>query len=123
MLNIKGAFVVIGAQAPIAVVLGESDFNSYMDRVRVVGFDKATHYTFGHEATHALPCTLDCMEFIALNFDGERKDEVRQLCARIALGQPIGNGKDITEGGQHARIDAPVPNPKSPAGVAVSVQS
>lgn len=118
MLNIKGAFVVIGeAQPPLAVILADTAYGLYMDRCAVVGFTKATRYTFGHTADYALPCSSECMEFIALNYQGPRQDEVRQLCARIALGQPVGDGKEYGDGGQHARIDAPIPNPKSPAGI------
>jgi hypothetical protein len=122
MLNIKGAFVVIGTKAPIAVLLSASAYDLFSDRIGAVGLDKATRYQFGHTATHALPCTLDCMEFVALNYEGAHKEAVRQICARIALGQPIGDGADYGDGGQHARIDAPVPNPKTPAGL-VTVQS
>jgi hypothetical protein len=118
MLNIKGAFVIIGNKAPVAVLLSADRYTMYMDRVSVVGFDKATHYTFGHDATAALPCTAECMEFVALNYTGAHADDVRRLCARIALGEPIGDGKDYGEqdGGQHARIDAPKPMP-SPSGM------
>ena len=118
MLNIQGAFVLIGRDAPVAVLLSANAYAVYLDRVRVCGFDKAVSYTFGPAVTHALPCTLDCMEFIGLNYTGARTAEVRQICARIALGQPIGDGKDLTEGGQGARIDAPVKLPNAPAGIA-----
>lgn len=119
MLNITGAYVVIGTKEPFAVMLSATAHKLYQDRVSVVGPDKAVTYTFGQYATHALPCTLDCMEFVALNYVGPHEALVRQICARVALGQPIGNGKDITEGGTPARIDAPVPRPGAPAGVAV----
>lgn len=117
MLNIKGAYVVIGTQPPIAVLLS-ADADALLDaRIDTVGFDKAIAYTFGHTATHAIPCTSASMEMMALKFRGAHEDKVKQLCARIALGEPIGDGKDISDlGGQHARIDAPKPNPKSPAG-------
>jgi hypothetical protein len=113
MLNIKGAFVIVGTTEPRAVILAAGQFDLYMDRISAVGLDKATSYTFGHTATHALPCTRDCMEFIALNYVGAFQDKVRQLCARIALGQPIGD--DTDEGGQHAVIDAPKPKPGAPS--------
>jgi hypothetical protein len=118
MLNIKGAYVVIGTQAPIAVILSAGAQSLFDDRIGAVGFDKAVSYTFGHTATNALPCTAECMEFVALNYQGGRTDDVRRLCARIALGEPIGDGKDYGEqdGGQHARIDAPKPMP-SPSGM------
>ena len=118
MLNIKGAFVVIGSSTPVALILSANAYAVYCDRVAVVGFEKATAYTFGHTAAHALPCTAECMEFMALNFTGAHQDLVRQLCARIALRQPIGNGEDLSDGGQHARIDAPVPRPGSGDGIA-----
>jgi hypothetical protein len=122
MLNIKGAFVLIGVKPPIPVLISESAYVLYMDRIRVAGIDKADAYTFGHDVVCALPCTGDCMEFIALNYVGAHQDAVRRICARIALGEPLGTGKDITEdGGQPARIDAPVTNPKAPAGVPLAV--
>src|SRR5258708_4401664 len=116
--NMTGAYVIIGTAAPFAVLLGPSEYALFRDRERVCGIDKAVSYTFGHTAEYALPCTVDCMEFMALNYVGKRADEVRQICARIALGQPLGDGKDLTEdGGQGARIDAPIPRPNAPAGV------
>jgi hypothetical protein len=118
MLNIKGAYVVIGSKEPFAVLLGADADALLTDRIGAVGYDKAIKYTFGHEASNALPCTLACMETIALEFKGSHEMQVRQLCARIALGEPIGNGKDYgDQGGQHARIDAPTPRPSSPAEV------
>lgn len=121
MLNIKGAYVVIGPSAPRAILLSCTAYQHYTDLTALVGFDKATRATFGATADYALPCTAECMEFIALNFEGAEKAAVRQLCARIALGQPLGDGKDLTEGGQGARIDTPVVNPKSPSGAAVKL--
>ena len=111
MLNIKGAFVLIGTEVPRAVVISGTAFALYHDRIRVVGFDKANSYTFGHTVTHALPCTLECMEFTALNYTGAHQELVRALCACIALRKPIGDGKDLTEGGTPAIIDAPRPKP------------
>lgn len=116
MLNIKGAYVVIGTQAPFAVILGADAEGLLNDRIAAVGYDKAIAYTFGHTVEHALPCTLACMESIALEFRGSHEDKVRQLCARIALGEPIGDGKDLSDqGGQHARIDAPKSKPGAPS--------
>lgn len=117
MLNIKGAFVVIGSTAPRAVLLSASAYALYQDRIAVVGFEKATAYTFGHTATHALPCTEDCMEAMALNFVGAFQDKVRQICARIALRKPLGDDSDGS-GGQGARIDTPAPKPSPSSGIA-----
>ena len=114
--NLTGAYVIIGTNAPRAVILSMSELALFRDRERVSGIDKAVSYTFGKGAAYALPCTSDCMEFIALNYVGTQQDAVRQICARIALGQPIGDGKDLTEGGgQGARVDAPVPRPTRPS--------
>lgn len=117
MLNIKGAYVVIGSQDPVAVLLGADADALLNDRIATVGYEKAIAYTFGHTATNALPCTLACMELIALEYKGTNADKVRQICARIALGEPLGNGKDYGEGGQPARIDAPVCGPSAPSQV------
>jgi len=119
MLNIKGAYVVIGAKAPLAVILSESAERLFRDRISVVGLDKATQYQFGHSATNALPCSAECMEFVALNYQGAHEAQVRAMCARIALRQPLG---DDSDGGQHARIDAPVADPNAPTGAALHVQ-
>jgi hypothetical protein len=117
MLNIKGAYVVIGTVEPVAVLLGADADALFNDRIGVVGYAKAIAYTFGHTASNAIPCTLAAMESIALGFRGDHESKVKQLCARIALGEPIGDGKDYgDQGGAHAHIDALIPNPKSPAG-------
>lgn len=116
MKNIKGAFVVLHTTGPVALLMSERATALFADRISAVGYDKAIAYTFGHTATNALPCTEDCMTFIALEYQGAHSEAVRQLCARIALGQPIGSGKDITEGGQPAIIDAPKDKPLAPVG-------
>lgn len=115
MLNLKGAFVVIGDAPPRAVVLAEFELNRYIDRIGISGYDKANAFQFGHWARSALPCDRECMEFMALNFEGPHKVEVRGLCAAVALGQPIGNGKDLTEGGLKVAVPAPRPRKPSPA--------
>jgi hypothetical protein len=116
MLNIKGAFVVIKQSGVEPVILGERQYVGYMERVTIVGFDKANHFVFGAGTIAALPCTQACMESVALNYaDTEKHGKmVKAICARIALGMPLGNGKDIGEGG--LGIKSPVDAPKSPNG-------
>lgn len=115
MLNLKGSYVVIGAKAPIAHILGADQEALFQDRSRVVGLTKAVKYQFGNDAVAALPTTRECMEFIALNFVGPHQEAVRGMCAKIALGQPLSDGKDITEGGTHAKLDPPKPRKPSPS--------
>ncbi len=113
MLNLKGAFVVVGNASVTAHVLPDTAYGLYMDRIAVVGFDKATAYTFGNDALYALPCTAECMEHIALNYMGINQEATRALCAVIALGKPIPNGSDSgPKGGlgilaDHAKPKAP----------------
>lgn len=114
--------MVIGAQrAPFACLIAAASYAAYQDRISVVGFDKATRFQFGNDAVAALPSTADCMEFIALNYVGPWQQEVRGLCAKVALGEPIGNGSegDDTDGGSKAAL-VPV-QPKSPSGALVQL--
>lgn len=117
MLNLKGAFVVIFNATVQAHILTESALGLYIDRASVVGFDKATRATFGNDALYALPCTLDCMTALAMNYAGIHADIVKGICACIASGLPIPNGSDAsdsTEGG--LGIKAAHTRPKAPKG-------
>jgi hypothetical protein len=115
--NLKGAFVVVRESTVSAHILESCTFNLFMDRVRVSGEAQANKATFGNDALYAFPCTEDCMTFIALNYNGVHEGEVKAMCACIALGQPFGNGKDITEGGLGVVTDDSKPiKPKGGAG-------
>lgn len=103
--KIRGAFILIGTNPPCAVVLTDTELALYDQRVSVVGHDKANAYTFGHTVINALPCVVACMENIALNYTGAFEKELRAICARVALGQPI----DDTDGGMKVETSKPQP--------------
>jgi hypothetical protein len=119
MLNIKGAFVITGTHTPYAILIGPILYNIFMERQRIVDYDKAIKATFGNDAEHALPCNTECMEFIALQYVGAYQEELRSLCACIVLRKPISNWHDYGEGGQRSAIDPVKPLPTMPGGDAL----
>lgn len=109
MLGIKGAFVVIGAKAPTPHLLSDVAYSMYVARIDVVGFSKACKYTFGVDTEHAIPCTPEAMEELALGYVGPHQDAVRQMCALIALRKPIGHGREGGDGGLKVESSSPSP--------------
>ena len=116
MLNIRGAFVVVGpGKQPLPVLLGETQLMRFEDRAQIVGLDKAVPYTFGAGYVNAIPCTTACMEFIALNYVGPDAEQIKAICARIALGKPLGGDAPPDGGGSKDRMPKPKPAPKGPS--------
>jgi hypothetical protein len=110
--NLSGSYVLIGEDAPRAVILFDSGDKLYRDRIGVAGIAKANAYTFGERVASAVPCTEQAMQFVALNFQGAHADAVKALCARIALGLPVAGdtGDAPPDGGTRIpRVQGPIP--------------
>jgi len=117
MRNIRGAFVVVKTTGVEPHLISATAFELFMDRVRVSGADKANRYTFGNDTVYVLPCVTECMESIALEYTGIHATQVKAICARIALGQALGDdskGNDNPQGG--LGIAADHTKPKAPKG-------
>jgi hypothetical protein len=124
MLNLRGAFVVVFTGKIEAHILGCKELSSYYERISIVGALKTDQFTFGGEALFALPCDESTMTGIALNYpDSEpMARELRAICARIALRQPLG-GDAPPEGGLGILADHAKPKaPKGNGGAKVSVR-
>lgn len=124
MLNITGAFVVIFMGRVEPHLLGSDEVVRYYERVELAGFLKANQFTFGHDALSALPCTSQCMESVALSYPPSEAmaDQVRAICARIALGQPLGNDPG-PQGGLGIKAAHTKPKKPSPSGDGIAVQA
>lgn len=127
--NFKGCYVLIGNSPPVAVLLSIGQDKLYSDRCSVSGMAKANTCTFGADVASAVPCSAEAMEFIALNYQGLHADAVKAMCARIALGLPIGGDTDSSglDGGTRIpRVQGPKgkgPGTKLAIPDAVTVQS
>lgn len=121
MLNITGAFVVIFTDKVEPHLLGAKAVADYYERVAIVGFLKTNQFTFGGDALAALPCTEDCMTTIALNYPDTEPmaKQVKAICARIALGQPLGDDSGPQGGLGILANHAKPKTPRSPSGARV----
>lgn len=118
-----GTYLCFGAAVkPFVVILAAREAAEYADLQRMkvsrseAGAQEVRAQVFGRGVEAALPAwSKDCMEMIALQYEGVYQVEVRGLAAALALGLPIGNGKDLSEGPDGGLpVAAPQPGPKRP---------
>lgn len=126
-----GTYLCFGPERPPFVVIlsiGEASQWSQTQALKACrrnpeALQQAREQTFGKGVESSLPAwSSDCMETIALGYEGPHQVTVRGLAAALALGQPIGNGRDYSErndldGGVPA-VPKPEPKKPMPGGVA-----
>jgi hypothetical protein len=109
---------------PAVVLLAESGVKLFEDRERIVGRDKALQATFGQLCEYAFPATLPVLNYLMEHAERDalpHAGALMTLAAAIILGKPWSKGKDLTEGGQPAKIPNPKPVKPRPGGVAKSL--
>lgn len=116
-MKFPNTFVVFGEfEPPIVKLLTEGQVKLFSQRESVSDRAKAIVATFGTGYQYALPAwSIECMEMIALRYEGPFQKELRGICAAIALGQPY--GPDI-EGGLPILAQPTPPVKPSPTGAA-----
>lgn len=135
----NGMFVVFGkALAPQVHLLGQSQLQTFVERVdsatklaRKHGRDIALavqavyEVIFSKGTEYVLPCNPECMAYVAQNYKGPHSEQLRALCATIALGQTWSKGKDSksdnSDGGIKEKIQPKQPKQPKPGGAAVKV--
>ena len=116
-----GMFIVYGpdeSAAPSVHLLSRDATDALWTRQRLAmtdtGMRQAIRLTFGVDGLYALPAwSVDCMEQIALTYEGPHRDMLRAVCAAAALGKLWGG-----EGGEEAPLAPPKPRKPSPQGKA-----
>lgn len=113
-MRFPNTFVVFGSeQPPIVKLLTESAVALFTQRESVSDRAKAIVATFGNGYEYALPAwSKECMEVIALRYEGPFARELKGICAAIALGQPYGPNPD---GGEHVEQKPIKPTPRGPS--------
>lgn len=130
-MNVIGCFLVVGRKAPEVHLLQppELEFlNKRMARAQKCGVASvrmnAIEHIFGDGVQQIFPCWhRPAMVAVALEYDGEHKDEVRRIAACIAEGKPysLDGGDDWKNGGNApAKLDPPKPVKPRPGGAAFS---
>jgi hypothetical protein len=95
-MKLANCFVVFGEAMPPQVhLLTESARGLMDDRLRIADSERKRHAayaaTFGTGAQFALPAwSDDCMAAVAQHYTGPHQEQLRGLCAAIALGKPYG---------------------------------
>lgn len=124
-LSVVGLYVAVGGgMPPVAVLLAAGTVRLFEDRERVVGRDKALQATFGQLCEYAFPANDGALTYLmehAVSDALPYGDELAALAAKIILGKPLGDGKDLTEGGLKVRAN-PLPVKPRPGGIAKRVQ-
>lgn len=138
-MSINGMFLVFGSKlAPQVHLLGAETLATFMQRLSAANKLAAKHgrdsaaaargvyaVMFGSGAECALPCVPQCMAHMALNYSGPHSEDIKRICAAIAIGKPFGTDgkpKDSGQGGMRDKVPKG-PKPKSPAPVAVPINA
>jgi len=126
MKILHGTFLVCGGDdKPQLHILGATEIRALYERDALIRTDsgrvQAMRLAFRMHARHALPAwSVQCMEAIALGYDGPHSDLVRGMAAALALGvNPCGGpepGKGGPDGGQPVKPAPRKPRPASPVG-------
>lgn len=123
--DIGGRVILVGAMMPPEVrLLSDGARTIYDARCKVVGCDKARAYQFGALCDYVFPCNWAMLNYLLerAHADGlPFPDELAAVASAIALGKPIGNGRDYFEGGE--AVTNPTPAPRKPRGGGATVGS
>lgn len=98
-LLIAGTFLVCGHHMlPAYMLADESTRAFYRNRLEKHGMER-TARVFHPLADFAMPAdSLASLEFIALEYCGAHESSMRGMAAALALGHPLGSGRDLSEG-------------------------
>lgn len=122
MFKIAGLFLVCGGtDAPALHFISAAEKEALYQRQSIAstanGMRQALRLHFGMDALYALPAwRTDCMQTVALEYDGPDAVAVRGMAAALALGMdPHGkpDGKPGNDGGAPVK---PAPRKPKPAG-------
>ena len=126
----KGTFVIFGVeQAPEVRALTAGQFDVYMQAMSLSwkwknGAADGVASVFGLGFDHAIPAWVKApLELMATQYEGAYRDNVRAVCAAIALGMPFqtlregaaARARRKPEGDGNARLVPPQPVMPSPA--------